>query len=93
MREKCQKCAKPATYHITDLDKGKPRSTRVPFCDEHGGSTSPAEESSEAADGKMAEGDQGRGRAREGSPRQQCAVCQNHFLAFPNTGRLGCPHV
>ena len=33
MREKCQKCAKPATYHITDIEKGKPREHH--FCDEH----------------------------------------------------------
>ncbi len=31
---KCQKCAKPATFHITDIvEKGKHREYH--FCDEH----------------------------------------------------------
>ena len=30
---KCQKCAKPATFHITDIERGKPREYH--FCDEH----------------------------------------------------------
>ena len=30
---KCQKCAKPATFHITDIEQGKPREYH--FCDEH----------------------------------------------------------
>ena len=33
MAMKCQKCAKPATYHITDIERGKPREFH--FCDEH----------------------------------------------------------
>ena len=45
---KCQKCAKPATFHITDIvEKGKHREFH--FCDEHARQhLAPAEEAMEA---------------------------------------------
>ena len=30
---KCQRCPKPATFHITDIERGKPKEFH--FCDEH----------------------------------------------------------
>ena len=33
MGQKCQKCVKVATYHITEIERGKPR--ELHFCDEH----------------------------------------------------------
>lgn len=92
---KCQKCAKPATYHITDIDRGKPREYH--FCDEHAREhLDPARETTESlAIGKLAEGlIKGTAGIREPSPadKQACPLCQITFLDFRNSGRLGCPH-
>ncbi|MBX6312011.1 MAG: UvrB/UvrC motif-containing protein [Isosphaeraceae bacterium] len=98
MREKCQKCSKPATYHITDLDHSKPgKYHEYHFCDEHARQhLAPPEEANEGLSiGKMAEGlIKGTAGAREPSPadKQSCPYCQITFLEFRNTGRLGCPH-
>ena len=95
---KCQKCAKPATFHITDIERGKPREYH--FCDEHARQhLTPTEEAtdqqpmSELAK-KLIVGAPGTGREREPSPadRQACPVCQITFLEFRNSGRLGCPY-
>jgi protein arginine kinase activator len=88
MREKCQKCAKQATYHITDIERGKPHEYH--FCDEHARQhLAPTEEPAEgtAPVGKMA-------KELVSSPADQqvCPVCQISFLEFRNSGRLGCPH-
>lgn len=93
---RCQKCSKPATYHITDLDPEKPgKYHEYHYCDEHalqhlappatGGDTLPV--------GQIAKDLIG-GGSREPSPadKQTCPVCQITFLEFRNTGRLGCPH-
>jgi protein arginine kinase activator len=92
---KCQKCAKPATFHITDIERGKPREYH--FCDEHARQhLTPAEEAQDPA--PMSELAKklivsGTGSAREPSPadRQVCPHCQITFLEFRNSGRLGCP--
>jgi protein arginine kinase activator len=93
---KCQKCAKPATFHITDIERGKPREYH--FCDEHARQhLTPVEETQEPA--PMSELAKklivsGTGSARESSPadRQSCPICQITFLEFRNSGRLGCPY-
>ncbi len=93
---KCQKCAKPATFHITDIpEKGKHREYH--FCDEHARQhLSPPEEALEAP--SMSEIAKKLiitpGSAREPSPadKQVCPVCQITFLEFRNSGRLGCPY-
>jgi protein arginine kinase activator len=92
---KCQKCAKPATYHITDIERGKPHEYH--FCDEHAREhLDPAREPTEAmAIGKIAEGlIKGTSGLRESSAadKQTCPLCGVSFLEFRNTGRLGCPH-
>jgi protein arginine kinase activator len=94
VKEKCQRCAKAATYHITDVDHGTVREYH--FCDEHARShLTPSEESSEPAVGALAAGlAKGTGRAREPSAAEKrtCPHCQISFGEFRNTGRLGCPH-
>lgn len=92
---KCQKCSKPATYHITDIDRGK--ALEFHFCDEHAREhIDPAREASESvAIGKLAEGlIKGASALRESSAadKQVCPLCQLSFLEFRNSGRLGCPH-
>ena len=94
---KCQKCAKPATFHITDIvEKGKHREYH--FCDEHARQhLAPPEEALEAP--TMSEIAKkliisGASTTREASPadKQVCPVCQITFLEFRNSGRLGCPY-
>jgi protein arginine kinase activator len=88
MREKCQKCAKPATYHITDIERGKPREYH--FCDEHARQhLAPAEEAPEPSlpMGKMA-----KELVASAADQETCPNCQISFLEFRNSGRLGCPH-
>jgi protein arginine kinase activator len=91
---KCNKCAKQATYHITDIERGKAREYH--FCDEHARQHLAPEESQEnLAVGKLAkELIGGSPTAREPSPadKQTCPVCQISFLEFRNSGRLGCPY-
>jgi protein arginine kinase activator len=95
MREKCQKCAKPATYHITEIEQGKPR--ELHFCDEHARAylTQPGEVA-EPSIGTLAKDlvAGGTSSTREASPsdKRSCPLCQITFLEFRNSGRLGCPH-
>lgn len=93
---KCLRCSKPATYHITDIEHGKPQEFH--FCDEHAREhLDPSREASESlAMGKLAEGliKGGASALREPSPadKQACPLCSLTFLDFRNSGRLGCPH-
>jgi protein arginine kinase activator len=101
---KCQKCAKPATFHITDIvEKGKHREFH--FCDEHARQhLAPPDESSEPPISELAKkliiggtgigAGTGSGVLREPSPadKQVCPICQITFLEFRNSGRLGCPY-
>ncbi len=94
---KCQKCAKPATYHITDIERGKPHEFH--FCDEHARATPRPRaraRSSRSPMGKLAEKliKSGTATTREASPadKQVCPLCKMTFLEFRNSGRLGCPH-
>lgn len=94
MRERCQKCAKPATYHITDIERGKPREFH--FCDEHARQhLTPSDEPPALSVGELAAGlIKGAAVSKEPSPsdQQTCPICQLSFLEFRNSGRLGCPH-
>lgn len=92
---KCQKCSKPATYHITDIERGKAREHH--FCDEHAREhIEPNRESSPSIGaGKLAENLlKGAATLREPTPsdKQSCPLCQITYLEFRNSGRLGCPH-
>jgi len=95
---KCQKCSKPATYHITDIERGKPREYHL--CDDHAKlHLDPADEAvAEQPDmSKVAQklilGTPGPGRGEASTAdKQVCPICQISFSEFRNTGRLGCPH-
>ena len=95
---KCQKCSKPATYHITDLDSKKPgKYHEYHYCDEHARQhLAPAEEAAEQIPvGKLAKQlIEGQSASREPSSadKQSCPLCQLTFLEFRNSGRLGCPY-
>ena len=94
---KCQRCPKPATFHITDIERGKPKEFH--FCDEHARqhlspssdvSSDKAEMSSLAE--KLSQGSLETGRELTAAEKQVCPVCQMSFQEFRNTGRLGCPY-
>jgi protein arginine kinase activator len=94
---KCQKCAKPATFHITDIvEKGKHREFH--FCDEHARQhLAPPDESSappisELAKKLIVSGSAGTLREPSPADKQVCPICQITFLEFRNSGRLGCPY-
>jgi protein arginine kinase activator len=95
---KCQKCSKPATYHITDIERGKPHEFH--FCDEHAREhLDPGKEQTDSGVtgiGKLAknliEGTSGTLREPSAADKQACPLCQITFLEFRNSGRLGCPH-
>jgi protein arginine kinase activator len=93
---KCQKCAKPATFHITDIvEKGKHREFH--FCDEHARQhLAPPDETTEQPISELAKKliVSGSGALRDPSPadKQVCPICQITFLEFRNSYRLGCPY-
>jgi protein arginine kinase activator len=93
---RCEKCPKPATFHITDIvEKGKHREFH--FCDEHARQhLAPTDESSEQPISELAKKliVSGQAPLREPSPadKQVCPICQITFLEFRNSGRLGCPY-
>jgi protein arginine kinase activator len=84
---KCQKCAKPATLHITEVLPDE-RFEELHLCEEcankylyepHKGGKGEA--------GQLEEGDE------TGALNQkECPVCGLKFVEFRNSGRLGCPH-
>lgn len=97
---KCQKCDKPATFHITELTGGKPQELHL--CEEHAreyltqSSNEPPNATSMAAAlaqqmaQQMAVGQTAEELAE--LDQQVCPVCGISFYEFRNQGRLGCPH-
>jgi protein arginine kinase activator len=93
---KCQRCPKPATFHITDIERGKPKEYH--FCDEHARQhISPSSDGSEKGDisslaEKLSQGALETTREVTSVEKQVCPLCQMSFQEFRNTGRLGCPY-
>ncbi len=92
---KCQRCEKPATFHITDLVDGSPKELHL--CEQCAHTfLSPVEEESSdvipAMAGLLA---QAVGETAEDLARldeRVCPFCGISFLEFRKQGRLGCPH-
>lgn len=97
---KCQKCDKPATFHITELTGPKPFEHHL--CEEH--AREYLNESSENGDpvGNLASTLAG-GMTKQMSinkaaaelkelDQQVCPICGISFYDFRNRGRLGCPN-
>jgi protein arginine kinase activator len=95
MKEKCQRCSKPVTYHITDVDKSEVREYH--FCDEHArqhlaaSEEAPAQPLGELAGGS-AKSAQPAQREPTAAEKRACPHCQISFVDFRNSGRLGCPY-
>ncbi len=93
---KCQKCDKPATFHITELEGGKHHELHL--CEdcarqyltqgsvESGSGPSMAG----ALAQQLAVGQTAEELAR--LDQKACPVCGITFYEFRNQGRLGCPH-
>ena len=79
---KCQKCAKPATFHITDIvEKGKHREFH--FCDEHARQhLAPPDETSEPPISELA-----KKLIVSGRPGQRCASRRRPTSRFVRSAR------
>ena len=96
---KCQKCDKPATFHITELTGGKPQELHL--CEDHARDylTQSSEEQTTAGSmaavlaqqmaQQMAVGQTAEELAQ--LDQQVCPVCGISFYNFRSQGRLGCP--
>jgi protein arginine kinase activator len=93
---KCQRCDKPATFHITELTGGQPQELHL--CEEHAreyltqseGETSGTASLAGALAQQLAVGQTAEELAR--LDQKACPVCGITFYEFRNQGRLGCPH-
>ena len=92
----CDRCPKPATFHITDIERGKPKEFH--FCDEHARQhLAPSADNAQKPEmTALAEKFSQTGLEivrQEAAPEKQvCPLCSMSFQEFRNTGRLGCPH-
>lgn len=95
--KKCQKCEKPATFHITDLIDGEPNELHL--CEQcaHQFLAPSSEETPDvvpAMAGLLAQhlavGETAEELAR--LDQRTCPMCGITFLEFRKQGRLGCPH-
>lgn len=92
---KCQRCDKPATFHITELTSGKPQELHL--CETHAReylTESEPEASSQSLAGALAQ-QLAVGQTAEELHRldqQACPICGITFFEFRKEGRLGCPH-
>ena len=94
--KKCSECAKPAVFHVTEIEDGPPE--EVHFCEEHfhaymkgeeeafGGGPAPK---SEAAKTKAALKEVGAATGKAADVR--CPECGISFTEFREKGRFGCP--
>lgn len=95
-RMKCQKCEKPATFHITELTNGEVMALH--FCAECAEKYLKQGQSKEKASPTIAGviahqlkiGQTAQDLAR--LDEKSCPVCGIKFLDFRQGGRLGCPH-
>lgn len=100
MSMKCQKCDKPATFHITELTDGKPQELHL--CEEHAREYLTVSGNEPSNTGSMASALTQQvaqqmvvGQTAEELAeldQQICPVCGITFYEFRSQGRLGCPH-
>ena len=95
-RMKCQRCDKPATFHITELTGGKPQELHL--CEQHARvyltESEPEQSGTQNLAGALAQ-QLAVGQTAEELARldqQACPICGITFFEFRKEGRLGCPH-
>ena len=94
---KCQKCKRPATFHITELTEGKPQELHL--CEEHAREYLTHSDGQEPKPTAMADAwaqqlkavGQTAEELRE-LDQKSCPFCGITFFEFRKKGRLGCPH-
>ncbi|MDB5313542.1 MAG: UvrB/uvrC motif protein [Gemmataceae bacterium] len=86
---KCQRCPKQATLHITEV-LGEDRFEEVHLCEDCAKKYL-YEPQKKAAAAKSAEV-LGEGDEPDAVGEKQCEACGIKFVEFRNHGRLGCPH-
>jgi len=86
---KCQKCAKPATLHITEV-LSEEQFEELHLCEECANKYlyEPKKDGALKEDGGPSEG----GDDTSALNQKECPVCGLKFVEFRNSGRLGCPH-
>jgi protein arginine kinase activator len=99
---KCQRCEKPATFHITELTDADGSKSDEPktlhLCEDHaraylaqGGQASPAAATvANVLSKQLKLGQTAEDLAQ--ADQQACPVCGITFYEFRNAGRLGCPY-
>lgn len=98
---KCQKCAKPATFHITELTGPEP--IELHLCEEHANEYLHKQEGgaefAPQAEGKLANELKKKVSELQETTRElmeldfkTCPICGLGFQDFRKTGRLGCPN-
>src|SRR5208282_2196729 len=86
---KCQKCAKAATLHITEV-LGEDQVEELHLCEEcaHKYLYEPQQQKS----GTKLPGTASEELEEPAVLNRECQVCGIKFVDFRNSGRLGCPH-
>lgn len=89
--KKCDRCAKPAVYHITELRDGEAQALH--FCEQCAKQHLSHPEAAEGPEGGGFEGSSGEEQDKfEEVDQQVCPNCGISFKEFRSQGRLGCPH-
>ena len=97
---KCQRCDKPATFHITELAGDQPQELHL--CEEHARQYL-TQAGNEAEQGGNMAGALAQQMAQQMAvgqtaeelaelDQQSCPICGITFYEFRSKGRLGCPH-
>ncbi len=87
---KCQKCAKAATLHITEI-LGEEQIEELHLCEECAQKYL-YEPSQKQMGIKTAPGGHGEEADEPAVLNRECDICGIKFVDFRNSGRLGCPH-
>ena len=87
---KCQKCPKPATYHITEV-VSEEQYEELHLCEECYQKFA-YEPQQQLAGQKSGVGQTEETDEASALNQRECPVCGIKFVEFRNSGRLGCPH-
>ena len=96
--KKCQRCAKPAVFHVTEIEDGDP--AEVHFCEEHFHAYMKAEEdggdyapdlTADTLKAVQAMQEIAEAAAVKKGAGKRCPHCGISFHEFREKGRFGCP--
>jgi protein arginine kinase activator len=88
---KCQKCAKAATLHITEI-LGEEQIEELHLCEECAQKYLYEPTTTATGGKKPSPGGQGEEPDEPAVLNRECDICGIKFVDFRNSGRLGCPH-